>query len=213
MSICSCPLGTSIPSVPNAGGCPSDFGQIQKIVFQRVFKTGTTKNTFVKTGASANPITALASWTANFAADDGTKMVITPYVEAPSTDGGDPITFGGGNDTLGGITKIIGRNPVNFTCSIRQCSQDVIKGLKGLQCEGELGAYLINGEGAVLGLADEDGHYPIPIQSLFVGDLMLMGFDNPDENTLQFSFKPNWSDDAVIVTPAFNPLTDLENED
>lgn len=209
MPICSCPLGVTIPSVPNAGGCPSDFGQVQKIVFQRVFKAGTTKNTFGKSGSSA--ISALASWTANFSATDGSKMVITPYVEAPSTDGGDAITFGGGNDTLGGVTKIIGRNPVNFSCAIRQCPQDVIKGLKALQCEGELGVYLVNGEGQVLGLADTTGYYPIPIQSLFVGDLMLMGFDNPDENSLSFSFKPNWSDDAVIVNTEFNPLTDLEN--
>lgn len=211
MPICSCPLGASLPSVPNAGGCPQDFSQCAKIVFQRIFKSGTTKNSFTTTAA----IGTLASWTANFAADDGSKMVITPYVEAPSTDGGDAITFGGGNDTLGGVTRVIGRNPVNFSASIRQCPQDVIKGLKALQCEGELGVFLINVDGQIMGLQDETTattYYPIPITNLFVGDLMLMGLDTPDENPLSFSFKPNWSDNAAIVTPSFNPLTDLENE-
>lgn len=209
MSICSCPAGASLPSVPNAD-CPQDFGQIQKIIFQRIFKEGTTKNSFT----TEKPIEKLASWTPLMSASDGTKAVITPYVEAPTSDGGDAITFGGGNDTLGGVTKIIGRNPVNMTFAIRQMSQDVIKALKNLQCEDALGVYLVNADGQILALKDTSvvtTFYPIPIRSLFVGDLMLHGLDTPDENALSFSFAPNWSDDAVVVSPAFNPLTDLAN--
>jgi hypothetical protein len=209
MSICTCPLGKAIPNVPNAS-CPVDFGQIQKIVFQRIFKTGTTKNSFTSSAA----ITALASWTANITAADGSKMVITPYVEAPAADGGDAITYGGGNDSVGGVTKTIGRNPVNMTFALRQISQDIVKALKGLMCE-TLGVYLINGDGQILALKGSTAgvHYPIPIDNLFVGDLMLNGLDTPDSNALSFSFKPNWSDDAVVVTPEdFNPLTDLANE-
>lgn len=210
MSICTCPLGTAIPNVPNAS-CPVDFGQIQKVVFQRIFKTGTTKNSFTSTAA----ITALASWTANFTAADGSKMVITPYVEAPAADGGDAITYGGGNDTLGGMTKTIGRNPINMTFALRQISQDIIKALKALMCEQALGVYLINGDGQILALkgSTTGTHFPIPIDNLFVGDLMLNGLDTPDSNALSFSFKPNWSDDTAVVTPAdFNPLTDLAND-
>lgn len=208
MAICTCPVGTAIPNVPNAS-CPVDMGQIQKIVFQRVFKTGTTKNKFTTTA----PIATLTSWTANFAADDGSKMVITPFVEAPASDGGDAITYGGGNDTVGGVTRIIGRNPITMTFALRQTSQDIIKALKSLMCE-TLGVFLINGDGQVMGLAGASGeHFPIPIDSLFVGDLKLNGLDTPDDNALSFSFKPNWSDDAVIVTPSFNPLTDLANEE
>lgn len=209
MSICSCPAGASLPSVPNAA-CPQDFGQIQKIIFQRIFSTGTTKNSF----STQKDIKKLASWTPLMTASDGTKAVITPYVEAPASDGGDAITFGGGNDTLGGATKIIGRNPVNMTFAIRQMTQNVIKALKGLQCEDALGVYLVNADGQIMALKDTataTTYYPIPIRSLFVGDLMLNGLDNPDENALSFSFAPNWSDDAVVVSPEFNPLTDLAN--
>lgn len=208
MAICSCPSGTSLPSVPNAS-CPVDFGQIQKIVFQRIFSDGANKNKFT----TASSISLLASWTANFSATDGTKMVVTPYVEAPTADGGDAITYGGGNDTLGGVTKVIGRNPINMTFAIRQTSQDIIKALKGLMCESSLGVYLINGDGQVLAIkgATAGDNFPIPIDNLFVGDLRLNGLDTPDENTLSFSFKPNWSDDAVVVTTDFNPLTDLAN--
>ena len=207
MSMCSCPAGAALPSVPNAS-CPQDFGQVQKIIFQRIFKTAGTKNSFTQTAS----IKQLSSWTALFSASDGTKCVITPYVEAPTSDGGDAITFGGGNDTVGGTTKVIGRNPVNMSFVMRQMTQDVIKALKGLQCEDELGVYLVNGDGQILALSSADNEYtPIPIRSLFISDLKLMGLDNPDENALSFSFLPNWSDDAKVVTPDFNPLTDLSN--
>ena len=207
MSMCSCPAGAALPQIPNAS-CPQDWGQTQKIIFQRIFKTAGTKNSFTQTAS----IKQLSSWTALFSANDGTKSVITPYVEAPTSDGGDAITFGGGNDTVGGTTKVIGRNPVNMSFVMRQMTQDVIKALKGLQCEDELGVYLINGDGQILALSSADNTYtPIPIRSLFISDLKLMGLDNPDENTLSFSFLPNWSDDAKVVTPDFNPLTDLSN--
>lgn len=206
--MCSCPAGAALPAVPNAS-CPQDFGQVQKIIFQRIFKTAGTKNSFTQTAS----IKELSSWTALFSASDGTKCVITPYVEAPTSDGGDAITFGGGNDTVGGTTRVIGRNPVNMSFVMRQMTQDVIKALKGLQCEDELGVYLVNGDGQILALSSADNEYtPIPIRSLFISDLKLMGLDNPDENALSFSFLPNWSDDAKVVTPDFNPLTDLSNQ-
>lgn len=205
--MCSCPAGAALPQIPNAS-CPQDWGQTQKIIFQRIFKTAGTKNSFTQSAS----IKQLSSWTALFSASDGTKCVITPYVEAPTSDGGDAITFGGGNDTVGGTTKVIGRNPVNMSFVMRQMTQDVIKALKGLQCEDELGVYLVNGDGQILALSSADNEYtPIPIRSLFVSDLKLMGLDNPDENALSFSFLPNWSDDAKVVTPDFNPLTDLSN--
>ena len=207
MSMCSCPAGAALPQIPNAS-CPQDWGQTQKIIFQRIFKTAGTKNSFT----SSSDIKQLSSWTALFSASDGTKCVITPYVEAPTSDGGDAITFGGGNDTIGGTTKVIGRNPVNMSFVMRQMTQDVIKALKGLQCEDELGVYLVNGDGQILALSSADNEYtPIPIRSLFISDLKLMGLDNPDENALSFSFLPNWSDDVKVVTPGFNPLTDLSN--
>ena len=208
MSMCSCPAGAALPQVPNAS-CPQNWGQTQKIIFQRIFKTAGTKNSFTQSAS----IKQLSSWSALFSASDGTKCVITPYVEAPTSDGGDAITFGGGNDTVGGTTKVIGRNPVNMSFVMRQMTQDVIKALKGLQCEDELGVYLVNGDGQILAISSSDNKYtPIPIRSLFISDLKLMGLDNPDENALSFSFLPNWSDDAKVVTPDFNPLTDLSNQ-
>lgn len=211
MALCTCPVGTELPDIPNAH-CPQDFGQVQKIAFQRIYKTGTTKNQFTATAK----ISVLASWTACLSpasGSEGTKIVISPFVEAPTSEGGDPITFGGGNETLGGEQRIIGRNPVNMSFVLRQVPQNVVSALKGLSCE-ELGVYLINGDGQILAIAgDTDEYFPIPIRNLFVGDLLLNGLDTPDSNSLIFSFKPNWSDNVEVVTAAFNALDLLNPED
>lgn len=189
--------------------CAQDFGQIQKIAFQRIYSAAGTRNSFTEAAA----ITAKASWTAKTAAADGTKIVVTPYVEAPTPDGGDAITYGGGNDSLGGVETIVGRNPVNMSFALRQYPQSIVKALKEMQCEANLGVFFFNDKGQILAQQDETTpttYYPIPIRSLFVGDLMLNGLETPDENALSFSLLPGYSDDVAIVTPAdFNPLLDL----
>ena len=211
MNLCTCPAAASLTSIP-AAGCPESFGQIQKIAFQRLRKADGTKNSFTNTSS----ILIKASWTAKMAAADDTKIVISPYIQAPSQEAGSPRTFGGGNETLGGVEIIIGREPSTFTGVIRSVSQDVIKAMKQLQCEAQadnLGVFLIDENGAVEAIKDESvatTFYPIPIRSLFIGDKAHGGLEAPDSNAIQFSFLPNYSDNLSIQVPTdFNPLTDL----
>ena len=211
MNLCTCPAAASLTSIP-AAGCPESFGQIQKIAFQRLRKADGTKNSFTSTSS----ILIKASWTAKMAASDATKIVISPYIQAPSQEAGSPRTFGGGNETLGGVEIIIGREPSTFTGVIRSVSQDVIKAMKQLQCEAQadnLGVFLIDENGAVEAIKDEavaTTFYPIPIRSLFIGDKAHGGLEAPDSNAIQFSFLPNYSDNLSIQVPTdFNPLTDL----
>jgi hypothetical protein len=150
------------------------------------------------------------------AAADSTKIVISPYIQAPATEAGAARTFGGGNETLGGVETIIGREPTAFTGVMRSVAQAVIKAMKPLQCEAvndNLGVYLFDENGnicAVKGAADGE-YYPIPIRSFFVGDKSFGGLEEPDSNAIQWSFLPNYSDDLAIVAPTdFNPLTDLK---
>lgn len=200
-----------MPDIP-AVKCPESFGQIQKVAFQRLTTDAGVKNSFT----SAAAITLLASWTPKLSAADSTKIVISPYIQAPTAEAGAARTFGGGNETLGGVEEIIGREPTPFTGVIRKVAQTVIKAMKEMQCESygdNLGIYLFDENGAIGAIEDSataGTYYPIPIRSLFIGDKTLGGLEAPDSNAIQWSFLPNWSDDLAIVAPDFNPLTDLK---
>ena len=210
--ICKCPAGTALPDIP-VSNCPESFGQIQKVAFQRLYKSTGEKNSF-KTDAG---IEKKASWTPLLSADDDTKIVISPYIQAPTAEAGAARTFGGGNETLGGVEEILGREPTPFTGVMRKLPQKIIKALKELQCESwgdNLGVYLFDENGAIGAIQDAKTatiHYPIPIRSLFIGDKTLGGYEAPDSNNIQWAFLPNWSDDLAIIVPEdFNPLTDLK---
>ena len=208
--ICQCPAATAIETIPVVS-CPENFGQIQKVAFQRLRKADGTKNSFTSTAA----ITALASWTALLAAADGSKIAVSPYVNAPADSGGDARMTSGGNDDLGGIPEVLGGEPVQFTGSLRSVPQSVIKAMKALQCEanaGHLGVYLFDENGKSEAIQDETTattYYPIPIRALFIGSKVHGNFDAKDSNVISWYYPDNYSDDLVIVTPDFNPLTDL----
>lgn len=204
---CGCPAGAHLTdlSIPD---CKESMGQVQKVIFQRIYSAAGTKNTI------ADP-KLKASWTALMSAANGTKCIVSPYIQGPTTEPGAARTWGGGNDSLGGMTIVIGAEPTTFSGNIYQESQSVIKVLKSYMCE-NIGVYLIDENGRIGCIADDPAsptaYSPIPINSFFVGDKNLGGFDAPDGNAISWSFPPNWSDNFVMVTPTdFNPLTDLAN--
>ena len=204
--ICNCPVGASITDIP-LNACPEAVGQIQKVILQRIYSTGATRNSIT------NPLVK-ASWTPLLAAVDGTKVVQSPYISAPTTEAGAAKVYGGGdNTTLGGVEIVLGRNPTTFTGSILHSTQDTIKALKSYECEA-VGVWLVNENGKIICLVDNretpTKYYPIPVKSFFVGDKTLGGLDSVDMNAISWKFLPNWSDDLVILTPTdFNALTDL----
>lgn len=208
---CQCPAAAAISTIPNVT-CPENFGQIQKIAFQRLRKADGTRNSFT----SAASILLKASWTAQMAAEDGGKIVISPYVNAPADSGGDARRSSGGNDDLGGIAEVLGGNPVQFDGQFRSVPQSVIKVLKELMCEanaGNLGVFLFDENGKIEAIQDKTTattYYPIPIRSLFIGSKIHGNFDAKDANSISWMYPDNYSDDLAIVTPTdFNPLNDL----
>lgn len=209
--ICQCPAATAITTIP-AVTCPENFGQIQKVAFQRLKQADGTKNSFT----SSASILLLASWTALLAATNGTKVVVSPYINAPADSGGDARRTGGGNDDLGGISEVLGGNPVQFDGQLRGVPQSVIKVMKELECEanaGNLGVFLFDENGKIEAIQDKTTattYYPIPIRSLFIGSKIHGNFDAKDSNAISWLYPDNYSDQLVIVTPTdFNPLTDL----
>ena len=209
--ICQCPAAAALTTIA-AVTCPENFGQIQKVAFQRLRKADGTKNSFT----SSASILLLASWTALLAAADGSKIVVSPYINAPADSGGDARRTGGGNDDLGGISQVLGGNPVQFDGSLRSVPQSIIKTMKELQCEanaGNLGVFLFDENGKIEAIQDQTTpttYYPIPVRSLFIGSKIHGNFDAKDSNAISWMYPDNYSDNLVIVTPTdFNPLTDL----
>ena len=219
MQFCSCPAASALTTIP-AVSCVESFGQIQKVAFMRLKKADGTVNSFVD--GSSTGIDKLAAWTAKMALTDGGKVVISPYIQAPTSEAGEARTFGGGNETLGGVELVIGRNPTSFSGVFRAVPQAIIKVIKELQCEAQadnLGVILFDENGnieAVKGSTVVDTtptptYFPIPIRSLFVSDKTHGGLEAPDSNNISWTFLPNFSDDLAIVAPSdFNPLTDLK---
>lgn len=204
---CSCPAAASLTTIP-AFTCGENFGQIQKLAFQRLYDGSGNLNSFTEAA-----IKQLTSWTDKMTIADSTKIVVTPFVEAPTQEGGDAITFGGGNETLGGVEETVGRSASTITFALRKFPQNIIKALKALQCETNLGVFLFSENGAIEAIKGgtelAPTYSPIPIRSLFVGDKIHGGLEEPDSNELRFAFLPNYSDDLAVVVPDFNPLTQL----
>lgn len=206
---CGCPAGAHLADLDIAD-CKEGLGQVQKFVLQRIYKTVGEMN-------GVSDPTKKASWTSLFSAADGTKTIISPYIQGPTTEPGAPRTFGGGNQTLGGIEIIIGREPTTFSAVMYQEKQKTIATMKKYMCE-NVGVYLIDEGGNIACIVDDldspTKYMPIPIGRFFVGDKKLGGFEEPDSNSVEWSFFPNWSDNLYIIkreTLDFNPLTDLVN--
>lgn len=202
MLLCPCPPAAAITAMPTTA-CAENFGQLQKIIITRMSESGTLNKVAVADAPT------LATWTALQAAVDGTKVVVSPFIENPEVEPGAVREFGGGNATLGGIPKALGAENTTFSGVMYSLTQDYIKVLKEYQCE-DIGVYLVNESGQIAGNEKvTDELHPIQIKSLFVGDKKLGGFDEPDSNSISWGFLPNWSDDFKVITPTFDPLTDL----
>lgn len=210
---CGCPVGATLEAIKDQQ-CKSSFGQIQKLLIQRRLDDHGALNKI----AAATIITK-AGWEALIGAGDGTAVVVSPELSNPETEPGAARTFGGDNQTVGGVPLVVGREATQFTGAFYELDQSVIKTMKSYQCE-DVAVYFVDEYGNIGCIADTVSqgsvtHYRgVPIQSLFIGDKDFGGLTDPDSNAISFSMKPNWSDDFVIIkqsTMDFNPLTDLNN--
>jgi hypothetical protein len=208
---CGCPVGASLESLTDQQ-CKSSFGQIQKLLIQRRLGAQGALNTI-----AAADIVKLTKWTGLIGASDSTKVVVSPELSNPETEPGAARTFGGDNQTPGGVQIIVGREATQFTGAFYELDQSVIKVMKSYQCE-DVAVYFVDEYGNIgcvsHGSGNDLAYSGVPIQSLFIGDKDFGGLTDPDSNAISFNMKPNWSDDFVIIKQSgmdFNPLTDLNN--
>jgi len=203
---CNCPESSALTDIV-AENCVVNFGQIQKNAFQRAGDEFDVAGT-----PTPSDITLLSVWQAKTTAVDGEKIVITPFIGGdPVIEAGEAITVGGGdNSTLNGVVEVQGVNPSSFSCVFKGLSSKVESDMKKLICEKNLVVYFFLQGGKIAAKNTGTGKYQgFPIQSMFVSDRNNAGFGTSDTVTMTFSLAEGWSNDAEIITPAFNPLIDL----
>ena len=191
LSVC-CPVPSAMASVVTVlNPCPSDVGQIQKLVFWRRGETLTV--------AAA---TAEATWTASLATSDTSKPIVTPFIANVELAASEPREFGGGNETRWGAPIRKGGSSPVFTASMYQEDQDVIALLKQLACEAidvifinEANQFVYSDASVGSGFSG----FEVANVSFNVSDKGFGGLDDADANNIIFNLKPNWSDTLEIT--------------
>lgn len=207
---CGCPASACLDTIPYSS-CKQGLGQIQRVMFKR---TSPSINVELEDITIAQ-MKSLVGITTFLTLENDNKIIFSPTLYNPTFTAGTPRTYGGGNQTLGGTTYIIGREPTTFEGQMLEEPQfDVVKVMKELQCEA-IGVFLIDEYGNIAGLNPGQGSggltiKPIPVKSFFVGDYRPGGFEEPDNNVVSWSFLPDWSDNLYIIRGTeidYDPLT------
>lgn len=208
--LCACPVAAE-PGDVSKLTCIQNFGQLQKVIMQRTFSTGTTLNTIAIAASAAE---LQATWDALQNATDSTKVVWSNTIGDPTNAPGEAIVFGSGNQVPDGNPIVLGTNSTSFTSALYSYTQDIVVQMKAWRCE-EVSFFLVNSKGQIGGLTDDHGTpttfrgIPLVSQSMFIGDKQLGGQAEPDRNAFNWSFKPNWSDMFHVITPQFDALAGL----
>lgn len=200
---CGCPKPTALTDIP-VEDCGVNLKQIQRIAIRRhPNQMGV---------ATSNDVTVLADWQALKTAADSTKMVITPLIGGnPVIEPGDAITTGGGdNSTFNGVEEVEGTNPSKFSCIFKELSAAGEKAMQSLMCEKDLQViFILQGGKIAVSEIDTDNNQGFEIEAPFFSDRGNQGFGTKDTHTMSFSLPAGWSKNLKIVTPAFNPLTEV----
>lgn len=202
---CSCPLPTALTEIPNLD-CGFSLKQIQKLLIARKGAIN------FATVAGAGSASTKAAWDALINANDGDKVVISPFVENFVIPQSEPILEGGDdNTTIDGNPIVVGAGQIRATGVFAELPPATLQALKKLNCETNLEVVLINQFGDLYGLQPGSTDFTgIPIQSFFVGDPGNEGLNTRDKAPIGFNFRYGWRDRLVKVTPAdFDARFDL----
>ncbi len=186
LNVC-CPVPSAVASaVTVLNPCPSDVGQIQKLIFWR-------RGNSIDTVANA---ILTATWDALVLVTDDTRAIFSPFVANVESPFSEPREFGGGNETRHGAMIRKGSASTTFKASMYQEDQDVITVLKQLACEA-LDVLFINEADQLIyhegGAGEVVQGFQIAENSLYVSDKGIGGQDDADMNIMTFNLKPNWS--------------------
>ena len=194
----SCPQ-TMASISPSLGSCAFKPGQIYRILFQKVFLTGSTKN-----GVALADADDVATFSALLALATEAKAIATGIVGGGKVTAGQVKEFGGGNETPGGAPIPMGKGASKFEGKMYQAIPTAIAELKKLESVEGLGVYFVTHNNKVIGkketISSVDKLLPIPLESFpYFQDTQFGELENPSENVFGFYLPENWSDTMEIV--------------
>ena len=207
--ISNCPPEASIETIPFVQ-CREAFRQTQRLIFSRLFDDAGNVNEILLADASIK-----ATWEQLLAANDSTKISITPIINNPTSEPSEKIEFGTGNEVPDGVPQVTGSTPTAFSCYLASVDQaSIVVPLKKLISESNLGAMIVNQYGQLGanktksngGTGLEDVLTFFPIRGFHISDKVLGGLEEPDKNIITFSFSEDWSDGFHMLSPTFDAL-------
>lgn len=206
MATCNRPAALSAIS---AVTCAIHFDQIVKLLIQR----GQSVPTFANEAA----LKVLANWTPLLAAPDGTKVIKTPEFASFVVPGSEAVYIDqNSNNSIDGAGTYVGTNSVTATGEFIGLPSDVAAQLDLVTDESApglqpgVGAYWVLRDGRLVYSKDAAGNISgIPFTNFNVSDLDLQGFRTLNKNKFGLSLAPGWSRTLQVVTPSFNPRTQL----
>lgn len=189
----NCPLSGTLGAVSESV-CPQDMGQIVKVAFQ----LKQTPKSF-----TAATIKLLATWTPLLAANDASKIVISPVLNDFKISKSEILTEGGNdNTTVNGMPQINGLGPAKATALLKSIQDACKQALQALFPYSQIQpgitnliGWFINSQNQIISGADGAG---FDIFGLAIGDPGTEGYAKHDESDFQFSLKPGWSDGRII---------------
>lgn len=203
LAFCTCPAPVEIPDI-TPFTCGEDFGQIQKLVFQRRQAT--------PTFATLIAPQTLANWTTLKTASDATKVQTTPFFENFIVPPVEAITEGGDdNTTLDGVAIVVGEGTPIATGNFRSLPSATFEELQKFNCEATLTAFWINEYGKIIGYSGNGTTFEgIPMTEWYIGDKGINGKNTQDKNMFRFAMRAGWSKKLKQITPTdFNARFDL----
>lgn len=205
MRVCQCPVSTLGMTAIGILTCPTSFGQVQKLVFQRAGGLAGAGLGTTTTGSTDT----YSTWTGLAAASGDSKIVVTPFVSGFTPELGTPREFGSGNEVRNGIPIIFGTNPTKIKVKAYELTSAMAANIKALECE-TLQVALINENGQVAFDATNTAKVVgFDVQSFHVSDRILGGYDGPDYHEISFSFPANWSAKWYVQTLLSGSMLDL----
>lgn len=195
LPFCVCPAPSEIADIP-AFDCGEDFGQIQKLVFQR--------RQSVASFATLVAAGTLSNWTTLKGATDSTKVVSTPFFENFVLPAVEAITEGGDdNTTLDGVAVVVGQTTPIATGNFRSLPSAIFEAIQLYNCEKDLTVYMINEFGKIIGYSANGTTFQgIPVSEFYIGDKSINGKNTQDKNMFRVAFRAGWSKKIKLVTPA-----------